>query len=68
MTELIEIIRRENDVQRARIHGLLNEIEQGRDTGQELDHHRLFNEMTQIGERISDLYTVSLELAVVSNA
>lgn len=62
MTELIEIIRQENDVQRAKIRGLLDEIEHGRDTGQELDHNRLFNEMTQIGERISDLYTVSIGL------
>jgi len=58
----LEVIQTENNVQRDRIGALLSDIEHKQQTGQGIDSGAAFIQMLEIGERIGDLYEVSLLL------
>jgi hypothetical protein len=67
MTEFIEIIQQENDTQRAHIAALLGEMEKSRITGNRIDPEKMYSQMSKIGQRIDDLYSVSIHWPVLES-
>jgi len=65
VTELFEIIKSENDQQRARIALLLADVERKQAAGEPVGGE-VYKEMDRIGNRISDLFFIATNIKQLS--